>query len=520
MPERGGDSLHEALVLARVEAGLLGEASAPPRIGRFVVLRRLGHGGMGVVYLAYDEELDRKIAIKLLHAAETIGSEGNARMLREAQSLARLAHPNVVAVHEVGVHAERVYLAMEFVEGTTMRKWWADARPSWRDVVDAGLQAARGLAAAHHVGLVHRDFKPENVLVGAPEPGAREPLGRIRVADFGLARLVADEHDDNSATTLDDGVDARDAGTTSSRGRLAGTPAYMAPEQFGSGPIDARADIFALCVVIWEGLFGERPYEGRTLAELVVALRVGKRRPLPRSSAVPAWVRGWLERGFAIARDDRYASLAAFIAAGERARARQRRRGGVIALGCAATVALAGWGWQRTQTAKAIAACEASGAAVTAIWNAEIAARTSAAIEGTGLSYAHDAAVRVAPLLDARAAALQEARTTACITANVEHAIGGVDADRVSSCLDEHTTDLEDAVARLQAPNDDAVQRAIATAAGSRSIAVCSDLDRLRRLPVAPAERRDAIDGVGEDLRAFADAMDRGEFEGALAIAD
>jgi serine/threonine protein kinase len=154
--------------------------AAGGRIGRFVVLRELGRGAMGVVFAAYDEELDRKVAIKLLHAGRgEQASHGRAMLLREAQAMAKLSHPNVVAVHEVGVIGGAVFVAMEYVAGVDLHQWLTSERRPWRDAVAVLRQAGAGLVAAHREGLVHRDFKPSNVLVGDD--------GRVRVADFGLA---------------------------------------------------------------------------------------------------------------------------------------------------------------------------------------------------------------------------------------------------------------------------------------------------------------------------------------------
>src|SRR3954447_3740640 len=149
-------------------------------IGRYVVLSLIGRGGMGEVYAAYDPELDRKIAIKLLKTRDAAAADGRARLLREAQAIARLSHPNVVVVYDVGTFGESVFIAMEFVDGNTIGYWLEAGQDSWRDVLDVYVAAGRGLIAAHAAGLVHRDFKPENVMI--------TKAGQVRVMDFGLAR--------------------------------------------------------------------------------------------------------------------------------------------------------------------------------------------------------------------------------------------------------------------------------------------------------------------------------------------
>ena len=203
------------------------------RIGRFVVLRELGRGAMGVVFAAYDEELDRKVAIKLLHAGRGAeASQGRTMLLREAQAMARLAHPNVVAVHEVGVIQGAVFVAMEHVAGIDLQRWLATAKRPWREVLAILRQAGEGLVAAHREGLVHRDFKPSNVLVGDD--------GRVRVADFGLAARRSDS-DGHGRTT---GIAPLTA-TLTGEGALIGTPVYMAPELLRGAPATAQSDQYA-----------------------------------------------------------------------------------------------------------------------------------------------------------------------------------------------------------------------------------------------------------------------------------
>jgi serine/threonine protein kinase len=199
------------------------------QIGRFEILGLLGAGGMGVVYTAYDPALDRKVAVKVLRERST---EREDRAWREARALARLAHPNVVAIHEVGRHAGRVFLAMELVEGVTLDLWLARQRRDPPAILDVAFQAGRGLEAAHAAGIVHRDFKPDNVMIDAG--------GRVRVLDFGLAQTREDVID---AGVSQSGYDL-ELSRRSARG-IAGTPAYMSPEQHASGVVDARSDQFS-----------------------------------------------------------------------------------------------------------------------------------------------------------------------------------------------------------------------------------------------------------------------------------
>jgi serine/threonine protein kinase len=251
-----------------------GEVRAGERIDRFVLTRRLGHGAMGEVWAARDQELEREVALKLLRLrGEVLGTEASARLRREAQAMARLNHPNVVAIYELGADRGRVFCAMELVDGTTLRRWLAAPR-SWREVVRVAAAAGRGIAAAHAVGLVHRDIKPENVLIAAD--------GSALISDFGLAKLA------------DLGLDAYErvrgdtaAGEMTATGAMVGTPVYMAPEQLAGAPADARSDQFAYCVTVYEALFGHRPFAGDSVAALAEAIARGVPR---RRGAVPEGV--------------------------------------------------------------------------------------------------------------------------------------------------------------------------------------------------------------------------------------
>jgi len=316
-----------------------GRPVAPPAalrwVGRFVVLREVGRGAMGVVYAGYDEELDRRVAIKLVSVddhAET--SRGRNQLLREAQALARLTHPHVVAVFEAGVHESQVFLAMEYVEGVDLERWLTSERRGWRAVIATFLQAGAGLLAAHRVGLVHRDFKPSNVLVGDD--------GRVRVADFGLAAR-ADRPDDPRPGAPRGPAHAL-AATIVGAGGLAGTPAYMAAELFHGAPATAASDQYAFCVALWEALYGQAPFVGDTLAALVQQVLEGELPAAPPDPAVPAWVHAIVRRGLARDPAARFPDLAALLAAlardPELERRRRRQRAALVATAVLATLAL------------------------------------------------------------------------------------------------------------------------------------------------------------------------------------
>lgn len=283
------------------------ELEGPPRIGRYVFLERIGEGGMGVVVAAFDPKLDRKVAIKLLHNVRRDDSERRLRMEREAQAMARLSHPNVVTVYEVGEYYEQLFVAMEFIQGEDLQVWVDRHRDAdWRDILEILIQAGRGLAAAHRAGLVHRDFKPSNVFVGRDR--------RARVGDFGLARNFAEV--DARTTWRDDEItdSQKIAHTLTQTGAAVGTPAYMAPEQFLLGTVDARSDQFAFCVTAWEALFRERPFVGASYGELMANVTDGNRAPPPADAQVPDWLRRVLERGLAAQQEQRWSSMDELLA--------------------------------------------------------------------------------------------------------------------------------------------------------------------------------------------------------------
>ena len=288
-------------------------AAPGAHIGKYEILRTLGAGGMGVVWAARDPDLDREVAIKLLRA-EHASPDLRTRLLREARAMARLKHPNVLTVYEVASDGGRDFIVMELVDGHSLDVWLREA-PSKREIWDALLAAGRGLAAAHAAGLIHRDFKPHNVL--------RSRDGRVLVTDFGLARGAIELEETVEPAAADSILDVQLTAT----GQLLGTPAYMAPEQF-DGATDARTDQFGFCVTAWEALSGTRPYEGTTIEQLRAAARSGTPR---RDANLPPGVRAVLARGLAPDPASRWEDMPALLAALERTRRRWPRRLAVIA---------------------------------------------------------------------------------------------------------------------------------------------------------------------------------------------
>jgi serine/threonine protein kinase len=294
---------HEKLSPSQVAQRPTRTLTVGDRVGRYLVLTTLGTGGMGVVFAAYDPQLDRKVALKLLRAGITYNTkDARTRLRREAQAIAQLSHPNVVSVYDVGETDDGdLYIAMEFVEGDTLTTWLKAYPRSWREIVDVFLQAARGVIAAHSVGLLHRDFKPDNVLVGHD--------GRVRVTDFGLARSVMTPDDGKRPIP---GVSSSLNVDLTATGTVLGTPRYMAPEQLTSADIDARADQFSFCVALYEALYNVHPLPGATSVAMLE-----KNQPAndpPDGTKVPATVAKVVKRGLERDRAKRFPSMSALVA--------------------------------------------------------------------------------------------------------------------------------------------------------------------------------------------------------------
>jgi tRNA A-37 threonylcarbamoyl transferase component Bud32 len=336
---------------------------------------------MGVVYAAYDSELDRKVALKLLRSTGVEAERTRRRLQREAKVMARLNHPNVAAVYDVGEHGQKLFLAMEYAEGGSLRDWMrrrAEANQTapgagWAEVVRLLSAAGEGLAAAHEAGLVHRDFKPENVLLGKD--------GRCKVTDFGLAQEATSEAIDVDENASPERPSA-DATWMSRTGGLIGTPAYMAPEQLAGEPADARSDVYAFATVLHEALYGARPIAGDDVEGLRKAAAAEAFSPVP--AVVPARLRRVLVRGLRARPDDRYPTMRAML--DELARAPGGRRRAVLGLAVAATlgVGMIAWTGARARSAPPPDPCAGSGEAFGDLWSERAASEVRAALAGAG----------------------------------------------------------------------------------------------------------------------------------------
>ncbi|MBL8945806.1 MAG: serine/threonine protein kinase, partial [Myxococcales bacterium] len=500
-------------------ATLIGDTDAPRAdatlrrgvvLGRYIVLERIGAGAMGVVYAAYDPELDRKVALKLLRAeSSATGSEsvGRARLLREAQAMAKVSHPNVVAIHDVGEadvggHGI-VYLAMEFIVGASLFARLEAARVGRPQghamVLEWFIAAGRGLAAAHDAGLVHRDFKPENVIVGDD--------GRVRVLDFGLA------HADLVGALV---VAEATRGTFNPRltetGVIMGTPFYMAPEQFAGAEVDARADQFAFCASLYEAVYGERPFHGDSLASLARAVTQGVVRP-PSHRQVSGGLRRALLRGLAPRREDRWPSMYALLAALERLSSR-RVVGTLAAVGVAVVGASVGLGlWLRDDP------CAQASAELAEVWNPSrreaIERRTEDLYGGEELS-----ALAVGAL-DAYARAWSDQRQEACLATRTRGTASEASLELRYACLDRARVRFDGALTALvdETTSAELLRRAPELVAGLGDLSECEDLERLRAQVAPPrgVEATRAVDALRGELVASSTRAAAGQTAGIAA---
>ena len=287
----------------------------PRQIDRFEVRGRIGVGANAIVYRAWDEQEQRPVAIKVLRTERSRRPDTQARFLREAKAMARLDHPNVIRLYEVGTHEGRVFLALEYVEGRSLREWVEQERPSSEEIFARYIEAGCGLAAAHEAGLMHRDFKPDNAVLGDD--------GRVRVVDFGLARSTRGTDNFKTVESLTPGLQdalAEGPDLLATIG-FTGTPAYKSLEQHFGRKTDPRADQFSFCVSLWEALYGARPFAGRSASEIARAIEEGRVEdpPRERASGVPRRVRKVLERGLSAERIERFESMRALLEALEAA---------------------------------------------------------------------------------------------------------------------------------------------------------------------------------------------------------
>ncbi|MEO8552756.1 MAG: serine/threonine-protein kinase, partial [Kofleriaceae bacterium] len=446
---------------------------------------------------AHDPELGRQVAIKILASEHEVA---RTRLLREAQAMARLSHSNVVTVHEVLKVGDRTAIVMELVDGRDLAGWLAEAERGWREIVDAFVQAARGLAAAHKAGMVHRDFKPSNALIDRD--------GVVRVTDFGLVHTgVADPVD--AHRVANDRPDARLTQT----GALLGTPAYMAPEQHEGGPVDARTDQWAFACALYGALYRQRAFVGETCAELAIAVKLEKPRPEPATTKVPRAIRASIRRALSHDPTERFGSmddlivaltppLRAWVAAGV--------IGGLAAAAAVGAVLLTG--------GDNVVTCDGLDAPFAATWNADRAHALSSQFATTGIGYAADAAKHFGAAIDRYRIDWTAMRTRACTDAR-RGAISADLLDRRMHCLDVRLAEVATVVDTAVAADATTINAVIAALARVTGVATCTDpIDTVPRPTDAAA--RAAIARAETDVARAATLSNLGRFDQARALAE
>ena len=468
-----------------------GPNGAPSKVGRYVVLDVLGMGGMGVVCTAYDPKLDRKVALKLLRrrvGRQGRSATGRARLVREAQALAKLSHPNIVTVHDVDTTPDgRIYMAMEFVRGQTITQWLAATKPGWRAILGVFDHAGRGLAAAHEANITHRDFKPANVLIGEDE--------RVKVLDFGLAKSESG----NLSTDSDDARGEPGSGQDimqvvqstgdmklTMAGRIVGTPAYMAPEQRRGRPTGPPTDQFSFAVALYEALYGRLPYRSETHSRDAARGRVIDP---PNDTEVPAWVFRALRRALAPQPSDRYPTMTALLDALRSDPARRRRKiaqwslGTMVLGGITSMVVLA------VQEDDAL--CNGAEARLEGVWDPQRRAVVDASLRNTATAYAAYTADRVLEGVDAYTKTWVTARTAVCEATWVHGEQSEATLDVRMRCLDQRHGELRALIDVLADADAEVVEKAVQAVASLSSPDSCvtAEPGASQRLPEDPESR-------------------------------
>ncbi|HRC55210.1 MAG TPA: serine/threonine-protein kinase [Kofleriaceae bacterium] len=440
------------------------------QLGRYVVLDPIGEGAMGIVYRAYDPELDRDVALKLVRVLGEATARSNARgrLLREAQAMAQLSHPNVVAVHDASIFGAHVFVAMELVEGQDLETWLQAERRTWRQIVAAFIEAGRGLAAAHDAGLVHRDVKPSNILVGSD--------GRVRITDFGLAAAAATAAtgDVSPADVAADADRAPSPGPSlASRltaiGTTIGTPAYMSPEARAGQPGDAKSDQYSFAVALCEAVSGARTASPR----------------IPRPLRAP------LRRAMDPVAGARFPSMEPLLdALASRSRPPLRKLWPAALAGVLGAAMALGY-WAANRRSQQVT-CDAPTDQLIGVWDPARRAAPVAAFAATGAPRAEDVAARTARMLDGFASAWQAAHVEACRATYVRHAQSTQLFDLRMACLHEELGRLRATTDAFITADRALVARALTASDFPTNLARCAraDLSASQALPADPAHRQ------------------------------
>nr|WP_276600052.1 serine/threonine-protein kinase [Nannocystis sp. ILAH1] len=442
-------------------------------VGRYIIIDCIGSGGMGRVYAAYDPDLGRKVALKLLHDVAP-NDQRQTRLLREAQVMARLSHPNICPVYDVGGFHGRVFFAMEFIDGVTLRAWLRARTYGWRELLAVFLAIGRGIAAAHAEGLVHSDLKPENIMLGAED--------RPRVMDFGIARADGAPRTEAPRPSLSGLALAAESGGTRT---VKGTPQYMSPEQWHEDSVDARSDQFSFCIVLWEALSGERPFADGYVSAQVSAQQGLRPRAPTQPARAPSWLYAILVRGLSARAADRFPTMDALLAALASGQSRRRRSFMAVGVSALALVLGSAAGVRSWEHTKHVAACEDAGASIFAdVWNDAARARLKTSFIASELPDAGDLAVRIAVWHDTFAERWRQVRAEACLT----------DDARPLACLYNQRQRFLGLLDALAEEDPRARSRAIRIAAGLPDPRACTDPVLVQSSPPAG--------GVHEQLQA------------------
>ncbi len=520
-----------------------GESLALPPgtvVGRYVIVQDIGRGGMGAVMLAYDTQLARRVAVKIL-LTEAASEEARVRMMREAQAMARLSHPNVVAIYDVGTFEGNIFLTMEFIDGTTLRGWLATRRP-WREVLDVMRKAGRGLAAAHAAGLVHRDFKPSNVLIGKD--------GRVCVMDFGIARADASaimaidtgsfpalapvdvvlapepptEPSDGPSAVHTTGTSVPPTATSSHQllseklteeGAVIGTVGYLAPEQASNEGTDARSDVFSFCAAVFRALYGVPPFPSKTLNEYLGAL---SKPPAarPRDTKVPAWIHPVLLKGLSETPSDRYTTMEELLRALDDDPARRRRRT-LLTLGAVAAAVVVALGLGRASSHVVAPVCDGATAEIDEVYGPAVAAEIEQKFTATGAPYAADAWRLTKESLETYTKSWMEAHRRTCEATRVTKQQSEELMSLRMACLEQNRAQLRALVGLLREADRDLVGRAVQASIALPSVDACADITSLMEVKPAPAADKERVVAARQRLAGARAEVDAGRYKAALA---
>ena len=456
------------------------------RLDRYHILEPIGEGAMGVVYAAYDPDLDRKVALKVLRDSKRRSEERSMmRLLREAQAMARLSHPNVITVHEARVVDQRLFISMEFVQGCTLKQWLARNKPDWQTVLTLFTDVARAIAAAHAAGLIHRDVKPDNILVGED--------GRVRVTDFGLARpssidsAEADRTASHSQSISTPGHRPALAATFTRHGALVGTPAYMSPEQLSSRPATEASDQFSFCVALFEALYGHRPFAGSTLGQLSRNVLEGRVQKPDDHRGVPRWLDQVVMRGLSVEPHERWPNMEALQI--ELSRDRRRLRATTVGLGLAAMALTAVGSLVGMSMYSDEGSCDPGPRGAAHLWSGQARQAIQSSLTTADLPYAADTAQQVVERLDVYTQGWDAMYRDAC-EAHQRGEQSDAFFDLRMSCLDERRRELEALLLVLAEADGEVVRNAVDTVEGLRRIEACADLEALSARVPLPDEPR------------------------------